>query len=285
MRILTQDEFPPQLLEIPEPPKELWCVGEPPKIDAVYLVVVGSRHHTQYGKEVCKKLIQGLSGYPITIVSGLAIGMDTIVHQSALEAGLTTIAFPGSGLGNESLYPKSNWRLANTIVESGGCLLSELSPDTKAAPWTFPKRNRLMAGIAHAVLLIEAEEKSGTLITARLGLDYNREVLAIPGSIFSINSFGTNRLIKEGAQPVTSSEDILDALGLDRVLAISERQVIETTDEEKEILALLKEPKDKDTLIRELGMPITEIHSLLTVMEIKGLIKDTGTLVIRTKGE
>ncbi len=284
MRILTQDEFPPQLLEIPEPPKELWCVGEPPKIDAIYLVVVGSRHHTQYGKEVCKKLIQGLSGYPITIVSGLAIGMDTIVHQSALEAGLTTIAFPGSGLGNESLYPKSNWRLANTIVESGGCLLSELSPDTKAAPWTFPKRNRLMAGIAHAVLLIEAEEKSGTLITARLGLDYNREVLAIPGSIFSINSFGTNRLIKEGAQPVTSSEDILDALGLDRVLSISERQVIETTDEEKEILALLKEPKDKDTLIRELGMPITEIHSLLTVMEIKGLIKDTGTLVIRTKG-
>lgn len=284
MRILTQDEFPPQLLEIPEPPKELWCVGEPPKIDAIYLVVVGSRHHTQYGKEVCKKLIQGLSGYPITIVSGLAIGMDTIVHQSALEAGLTTIAFPGSGLGNESLYPKSNWRLANTIVESGGCLLSELSPDTKAAPWTFPKRNRLMAGIAHAVLLVEAEEKSGTLITARLGLDYNREVLAIPGSIFSINSFGTNRLIKEGAQPVTSSEDILDALGLDRVLAISERQVIETTDEEKEILALLKEPKDKDTLIRELGMPITEIHSLLTVMEIKGLIKDTGTLVIRTKG-
>ena len=284
MRILTQDEFPPQLLEITEPPKELWCVGEPPKIDAVYLVVIGSRHHTQYGKEVCKKLIQGLSGYPITIVSGLAIGMDTIAHQSALEAGLTTIAFPGSGLGNESLYPKSNWRLANTIVESGGCLLSELSPDTKAAPWTFPKRNRLMAGIAHAVLLIEAEEKSGTLITARLGLDYNREVLAIPGSIFSINSFGTNRLIKEGAQPVTSSEDILDALGLDRVLAISERQVIETTDEEKEILALLKEPKDKDTLIRELGMPITEIHSLLTVMEIKGLIKDTGTLVIRTKG-
>lgn len=285
MRILTQDELPPQLLEIPEPPKELWCVGEPPKIDAIYLVVVGSRHHTQYGKEVCKKLIQGLSGYPITIVSGLAIGMDTIAHQSALEAGLTTIAFPGSGLGNESLYPKSNWRLANTIVESGGCLLSELSPDTKAAPWTFPKRNRLMAGIAHAVLLIEAEEKSGTLITARLGLDYNREVLAIPGSIFSINSFGTNRLIKEGAQPVTSSEDILDALGLDRVLSISERQVIETTDEEKEILALLKEPKDKDTLIRELGMPITEIHSLLTVMEIKGLIKDTGTLVIRTKGE
>lgn len=285
MRILTQDELPPQLLEIPEPPKELWCVGEPPKIDAIYLVVVGSRHHTQYGKEVCKKLIQGLSGYPITIVSGLAIGMDTIAHQSALEAGLTTIAFPGSGLGNESLYPKSNWRLANTIVESGGCLLSELSPDTKAAPWTFPKRNRLMAGIAHAVLLIEAEEKSGTLITARLGLDYNREVLAIPGSIFSINSFGTNRLIKEGAQPVTSSEDILDALGLDRVLSISERQVIETTDEEKEILALLKEPKDKDTLIRELSMPITEIHSLLTVMEIKGLIKDTGTLVIRTKGE
>lgn len=281
MRILVKDEFPPQLLEIPEPPKELWCVGEPPKVDAIYLVVVGSRHHTQYGKEVCRKLIQGLSGYPIIIVSGLAIGMDTIVHQTALEVGLTTIAFPGSGLGNDSLYPKSNWRLANTIVESGGCLLSELTPDTKAAPWTFPKRNRLMAGIAHAILLIEAGEKSGTLITARLGLDYNREVLAVPGSIFSENSFGTNRLIKDGAQPVTSSEDILDALGLDRVLAISKRENVETTDEEKQVLALLREPKDKDQLIRELGKPITEIHPLLTVMEIKGLIKDTGTVIVR----
>lgn len=281
MKLLSKDELPPQLFEIPQPPEQLWYEGTPPAIDGIYLVVVGSRQYTQYGKETCQKLIKGLAGYPITIVSGLAIGIDTIAHESALEAGLQTIAFPGSGLGNEVLYPKSNWRLANKIVDAGGCLLSELEPDTKAALWTFPKRNRLMAGIAHAVLLIEATEKSGTLITARLGLDYNREVLVVPGSIFSINSSGTNRLMKEGAAPVTSPEDILDALGIDRVLSVQPRSNIEVNDDEQKVLNALSEPKDKDTLVRELGTTIQEANTLLSVMEIKGLIKDTGSVVMR----
>jgi DNA processing protein len=279
---IPKDELPPQLSEIPEPPEYLWCEGVEPAKDGIYLVVVGSRHHTNYGKEVCQKLIEGLRGYPITIVSGLAIGIDTIAHQAALQAELKTIAFPGSGLSNSVLYPKSNWRLANEIVLHGGCLLSELPPETAAAPWTFPKRNRLMAGIAHACLIIEATEKSGTLITARLGLDYNREVMCVPGPIFSLLSSGTNRLIKEGAMPVTSSEDIIDALGLDRVIAVTKRAPENTTPEEEHILALLTEPKDKDMLIRELALPAQEVNSLLSVMEIKGLIRDTGVQILRT---
>jgi DNA processing protein len=143
-----------------------------------------------------------LAGYPIGIVSGLALGIDAFAHEAALRAGLYTLAVPGSGLGDQVLYPASNRRLADRIVDGGGGLLSELSPDTRAALWTFPQRNRLMAGMCAATLLIEAGEKSGTLITARMAVDYNRELLVVPGSIFSPTSRGCHQFLKLGATPV-----------------------------------------------------------------------------------
>src|SRR3990167_8695121 len=212
---LGPNKFPKLLSEINDPPDELFLIGEIPSDDHVFLAVVGSRKFTSYGKQAAEQIIAGLKGFPIIIVSGLAIGIDSIAHNAALNAGLTTIAIPGSGLNDDVLYPASNRALAKKIVERGGALISPFKPDFKATEWSFPARNRIMAGMSQAVLLIEAEEKSGTGITARLALDYNRDVYAVPGSIFSPTSRGTNALIAGGATPITQSADLLTALGFE----------------------------------------------------------------------
>ncbi len=276
IRKLKLEEFPKSLLEIPQPPKTLYIRGELPEENSIFLSVVGSRGCTSYGKDVCEKLFAGLSGFPITIVSGLAMGIDTIAHKTALKNGLRTISFPGSGLEEKVLYPKTNINLSREIVESGGCLISEFEPDFVATQWGFPMRNRLMVGMSKAVLIIEAAEKSGTLITARLATDYNRDVLAIPGSINSLNSKGTNRLIREGATPITSVKDLLEALGFEvKDEADKQAKLFEDcSPEEKKILDLLKEPLSRDELIRELDMPTPEANAMLSIMEIKGLIKE-----------
>ena len=207
-------DYPEELKQIPDVPESLYIVGTPLTKDALYLAVVGSRSYTTYGKDVCEKLIAGLAGSGIVIVSGLALGTDTNAHRAAMRAGLKTVAFPGSGLGEKVLYPSTNLSLAKEILANGGTLISELPATTRAADWTFPRRNRLMAGLCKATLVIEAADKSGTLITARLALDYNREVLAVPGPITSDTSFGPNRLIRQGATTITCSEDILEVFGL-----------------------------------------------------------------------
>ncbi len=273
---LKPEEFPKALLEIPQPPTQLFMRGKLPPEDYVYLAVVGSRNYTTYGKDICEKLIAGLAGYPIVIASGLALGIDTIAHRSALKAGLITLSIPGSGLDNSALHPKSNIRLAQEIVDSGGCLLSEFDPDFKATLYSFPQRNRLMAGISKAVLIIEAQEKSGTLITARLALDYNRDVLVVPGSVFSDNSKGTNKLIRQGATPVSTSEELLDALGftVEKPKQNDAEKYADCSADEKKILALLLEPKERDVLIRESKMETAKANALLSIMEIKELIKE-----------
>ena len=273
---LPKSKFPSALLEIPQPPENLWIIGELPPENLIHLCVVGSRKFTSYGKEACEKIIAGLKGYPIVIVSGFAMGIDTIAHKKAMQVGLPTIVFPGSGLSDEAIYPKSNVRLMNEVVESGGCLISEFEPDFKATQWSFPMRNRLMAGISKAVLIIEAEERSGTLITARLTTEYNRDLLVVPGSIFSSNSRGTNRLLHQGATPVTSSEDVLEALGfkLDKPEEKQKKLFADLSPEEKKVVDLLREPVGRDDLIRALKMPIPTANAILSVMEIKGLIKE-----------
>jgi DNA processing protein len=273
---LKLEQFPKPLLEIPQPPKTLYIRGKLPNPDMIYLAVVGSRKHTSYGKDICEKLIRGLKNYPIVIVSGLALGIDSIAHKTALEVGLTTISFPGSGLDNSALHPRANVRLAQEIVNNGGCLISEQIPSFIATLYSFPQRNRLMAGISKAVLIIEAEEKSGTLITARMALDYNRDVLAVPGSAFSSNSNGTNWLIKQGATPITTSEDILIALGfeVEKPNQTDKEKYADCSKEELKIIELLREPIERDELIRISGMDIAKANALLSIMEIKELIKE-----------
>jgi DNA processing protein len=275
LRVLEKSSIPKILREIPQPPKKLYLAGELPPEGTVYLAVVGSRKCTSYGKDACRKLILGLRGYPIAIVSGLAVGIDSVAHESALDTGLLPVAFPGSGISEKVFYPTSNLRLAEKIIDAGGCIISEFPPEMKAELYTFPMRNRLMAGLSKASLIIEAEEKSGTLITARMALDYNREVLAVPGNITSPNSKGTNKLIRNGATPITSSEDILEALGFK--IDDSARQASLFEDllpEEKKVVELLREPVPRDELIKKLKMPIQEANALLSLMEIKGLIKE-----------
>jgi len=273
---LPKEKFPKALLEIPQPPENLWIEGDLPAENLIFLCVVGSRKFTSYGKEACEKIIAGLKGYPIVIVSGFAMGIDTIAHKKAMQTGLKTLVFPGSGLSDEAIYPRTNIHLIQEILKNGGCLLSEFEPNFKATQWGFPMRNRLMVGISKAVLIIEAEEKSGTLITARLTTEYNRDLLAVPGSIFSPNSKGTNKLIRQGAVPVTCAEDVLEALGFELKKDESRQAKLfeDLSREEKMIIDLLREPIPRDDLIREMRMPVTVANSLLSVMEIKGLIKE-----------
>jgi DNA processing protein len=273
---LPNNKFPEALLEIPQPPDNLYILGELPPEGLIYLCVVGSRKFTSYGKEVCEKLITGLKGYPIVIVSGFAMGIDTIAHKKAMQIGLKTMVFPGSGLSDEAIYPKTNVRMKREVIENGGCLISEFEPDFKATQWSFPMRNRLMAGISKAVLIIEAEEKSGTLITARLTTEYNRDLLVVPGSIFSPNSKGTNSLLRLGATPITGVEDLLDALGFEKEKDEDRQAKLfdDSSDEEKKVLELLREPMPRDDLIRAMKMQTSSANSILSVMEIKGLIKE-----------
>lgn len=277
IRKLSRSEFSKEILEVPEPPKELYIRGELPNKDFKKLCIVGSRKYSNYGKEVCEKLIRGLKGYPVVIISGLALGIDSIAHEEAIKSGILTMAVPGSGLGENVLYPRSNTGLADDILKNGGCLLSEFEENFKATNYSFPQRNRIMAGLSHAVLVIEAEAKSGTLITSRLATDYNRDVLTVPQSIFSTTSEGPLMLLRLGATPIGSSKDILEALG------------IETNGESKAPSLFMNLNDDEKVLVKELGSPITrdeiilkikwsasKLAQVMTLLEIKGVIKENG---------
>ncbi|MCK5060050.1 MAG: DNA-processing protein DprA [Candidatus Pacebacteria bacterium] len=272
IKTLASQEFPPLLTEIPDKPKQLFLRGVLPNHQKI-LSVVGARKYSPYGKDVCERLIEGLRGYSIAIVSGLALGIDSIAHRAALKAGLYTLAIPGSGLSDNVLYPSLHRNLAKEILSSGGGLLSEFEEETRAAPWTFPRRNRIMAGISHATLVIEAEKKSGTLITSRLATEYNRDVFTVPGSIFSKNSEGPHMLLRLGATPITSAEELLDALGFEKDEKAEKN--IDCSPQEKKILEILHTPLSRDELIRQSKMTVSEANTLLSIMEIKGLVEET----------
>jgi DNA processing protein len=266
--------LPYLLQQIPDKPKRLSIRGEFPDQEKYkFLTIIGSRKYTTYGRQVCEKLVRGLAGYPIVIISGLALGIDTIAHTSALENKLLTIAVPGSGLSDAVLYPATNRGLAKKILQCGGALVSEFESDFKATTWSFPQRNRIMAGLSHAVLVIEAENISGTRITARLATDYNREVFSVPGSIFSPSSTGCNELIREGATPVTCAHNILEFFGFTDRDPV-QTQYIALSPEEEKIMSLLNEPQSRNTLAAESSMNIIKLNILLSSMEIKGLIKE-----------
>lgn len=278
IRKLTPKEFPELLKEIDDPPRELYLKGELPEKDRVFLCVVGSRKVSPYGKRVCLEIIEKLAGYKIAIVSGLALGIDAEAHTAALDANLPTVAIPGSGLNKEVLYPRSNLALAERIINSGGVLLSEFEPDFKATKWSFPKRNRIMAGMSHCILVVEAEIRSGSLITARLGLEYNRDVCAVPGSILSAGSSGTNYLIREGAFPITSAEDLINVLKPKRE---EKRNTPKSTinEKEKELLKKISSPVKRNRLIEESGLSAPEVNTLISSLELKGVITESGGVI------
>ena len=274
VNIRPLENWPERLLEIPDKPKKMYIAGDFPEGEVKYLAVVGSRKHSNYGRVACERIIEGLRGYPVVIISGLALGIDSLAHEAALRAGLKTIAVPGSGLSEKAIYPKSNFILANKILKAGGCLLSEFEPDFQATNWSFPMRNRIMAALSDAVLLIEAQEKSGTLITARLAMDYNRDVLVVPGEIFSETSTGTNMLLKDGAHPCLGTKEVLEFLGFKEQKQV-DKNYDDCTDVEKELLKLLYEPISKEELMQKYEGSATELNTALSLLELKGHIEET----------
>ncbi len=274
---LKPEEIPRLLKEIPKPPTELNYRGQLPKPDMKLLAVVGSRHYTNYGKQVVDHLLGGLAGYNIGIVSGLAIGIDSLAHEAALQNNLYTLAIPGGGLSDQTIYPARHKPLAKRILENGGGLLSEFPPDFQATNWSFPQRNRLVCGIAHATLIIEASEKSGTLITAKLTADFNRELLVVPGNIFSENSKGVHQFLKLGATPVTEAKDILDVLGLEVAVDAPRAKPAALSPEESLIYETLHEPLERDALIRKLNLDTSSTTIVLMQMELAGhIVEDNG---------
>jgi len=274
IREILPPDFPELLKEITDPPKRLRYEGELPKGGNKLLAIVGSRKYSSYGREVCESLVAGLADAPVTIVSGLALGMDSIAHRAALKYGLQTIAIPGSGLDRKVLHPRSHLGLAEEILESDGGLLSEYDDlMTYPGPWIFPKRNRIMAGMCHATLVIEAERKSGTLITSRLATEYNREVGAVPGPVDSPTSDGPHMLIRLGAALIRDANDVLELLGLKRG---DENPTLvdieELSDEEKVFIKILEKPYSRDELIRRSKLDIGNASATLSLLEIKGLI-------------
>ena len=276
IRELKRTEWPEQLLEIPQLPEQLWIRGSLPDKGTKLLTVVGSRAMTRYGQEACEKLITGLAGYPVSIVSGLALGVDACAHKAALAAGLHTIAIPGSGLDDSVISPRSNVGLAKDILKAGGALLSEQEPLHK--PWLkeFPSRNRLMVGMSHAVLIVEAGQKSGTLITARLAADYNRELLCIPHRIGDAHAFGPHLFIRLGAALVSEPLHILEALKIPPRKTNATVAPTDLEDVELEIWSMLAEPKTRDEILRAGGASAGagELLTALVSLELRGLVKE-----------
>ncbi|MEK7602158.1 MAG: DNA-processing protein DprA [Patescibacteria group bacterium] len=274
IREVSFEALPGGLSQIPDPPESLWLSGTLPPAGTKLLAVVGSRALTNYGREACHKLISDLSGYPISIVSGLALGADSEAHRAALSAGLHTIAVPGSGLAERALYPRTNLGLAKDILASGGALLSEHEPDYLPHAYDFPSRNRIMVGLADAVLVIEAGEKSGTLITARLATEYNKELLCVPHRIGDVHSFGSHLFLRIGATHVSDSFHILEALHLTPSEDTARTKTPSLEGHELLLYNLLTEPCAKDVLLRDSGLSASDTLTALVLLELKGIAKE-----------
>jgi len=275
--ILTwEDEGYPKLLaEIPDPPPVLYVRGELKPEDAWAVAVVGTRRASTYGREVTRRLVSVLAQSGVTIVSGLARGVDAVAHQTALEAGGRTIAVLGCGI--DLVYPPEHRELARRIAAQGA-LVSEYPLGTQPEPGNFPPRNRIISGLSLGVVITEAGRDSGALITADYAAEQGRDVFAVPGSILSAGCAGTNRLIQDGAKPVLDAADILQELNLTMVAEQKEaRQVLPTTETEALILAHLSaEPVHVDDLTRAVGLPVAQVTSTLALMELKGMVRQVG---------
>ncbi|MBA7613961.1 hypothetical protein ES703_21220 [subsurface metagenome] len=270
-------DYPSRLKEIYDYPPLLYARGSLLTEDEWCLAVVGTRRASVYGRQVTEEIVTDLAQSRITIVSGLAKGIDTIAHQSALAAGGRTIAVFACGL--DIVYPAENAQLARDIIQQGA-LVSEYPLGTKPRAENFPRRNRIMSGLSLGVLVTEAGDSSGALITTSMALEQNREVFAIPGSILSPASRGTNHLIQEGAKLVRDYTDILEELNLMTVARqIEMREVLPTSDTESLLLKQLSaEPTHIDQVCRNSGLPAATVSGTLAMMELKGLVKQVGTM-------
>jgi DNA processing protein len=292
IEIITKNDtrYPKLLLEIPDYPYLLYVRGNfdwNSLNQKSAIAIVGSRKFTSYGEQVALRLAYDLTQAGYIVVSGLAFGIDRKAHEGALDAEGSTVAVLGGGIDDAGIAPRSNFSLAKNILKNGA-LISEHPPGVEMLPAYFAIRNRIIAGMCQGTLVIEAAEGSGSLITASLALDYNREVFAIPGSIFSPTSTGTHALIRAGAKLVTHAKDIIEEIhpgSYQENIPLQDpvKKIDLTPLEEKVYKILTHEPEHLNILARHTGLSINEIQSTLTLLEIKGLARNIGAMqYIRT---
>lgn len=275
-----EKEYPELLKQIYDPPICLFIRGHLTHAH-FNLAVVGTRKFTQYGKQVTEELVSELARHGVTIVSGLAFGIDSIAHHAAIVAHGNTIAVLGSGINKRHIYPSAHMELSERIIDKGGAIISEYPPGTLPNKYTFPRRNRIIAGISLGTLVIEAAEKSGALITAECTLENGREIFAIPQNITSITSTGVNNLIKSGAKLITCAEDIIDSLDLQDIAHyVTNTEILPDSPSEAQLLQILtREPIHVDAMAKRSNLSSREISATLVLMEMKGKVKNVGNMM------
>ena len=294
----TSPKFPKSLINIFDPPLGLYVRGTLHQ-NSLNIAFVGSRKATPYGKTVTNMLVRPLAAKGVVIISGLAYGIDAEAHLATLQSNGTTWAVLGNGCDEMTLYPRAHRQLAKDIIKNDGAIISEYPPGTQGLPYFFPQRNRIVTGLSRAIVVVEAGKQSGALITARLGLEQNREVFAVPGPITSEMSQGTNELIRDGATPVSSAQQIMDELELFTLFggiptAKTAKQPVKTRIESSPIAVertpdnqpkneqisvlniLTQNPLPIDEIVKASTLPSHTVASVLTMLEIDGLVKDTG---------
>ena len=277
IHILTwEDEaYPQRLKEIDQPPPVLYIRGEYLPDDLYAVAIVGTRRVTPYGRQITEELSAFLAANGITVISGLARGVDAIAHQTTLKSGGRTIGVLGSGV--DKIYPPEHRALAERMIERGA-IVSDYAPGTAPDASNFPPRNRIISGLSLAVVVVEAGETSGALITAEFAAEQGREVFAVPGSILAPQSKGTNKLIQNGALPLLSINDLMQALDLTRVGEHkAARKIIPTDETEARLMSVLgDEPLHVDEIRNQAGLPIEKVSAALALMELKGMVRQVG---------
>lgn len=273
----NDEDFPLQLKNIPTNPAWIFVRGSLLPIENQSITVVGPRKISNYGKQVTEEFVSFLAKQGINIISGLALGVDSLAHESTLQIGGRTVAVLGTGL--DQVYPSQNRNLFQKILDQGGSIISEYPIGVGPSRQNFPIRNRIVAGLSRATLIVEASERSGSLITAEIALEQGKDVFAVPGNIYSENSNGTNRLIKSGqAQAVTSPMEIIAELQMENLSDFREAQrVLPANQTERKIFEFLsREPKQIDEIVRESKLSSAEISVALSMLEMKGFVLDLG---------
>lgn len=271
---IKDKNYPERIRQVVQPPKKIFIVGSLLPKDETAIAIVGSRKCTAYGKQVAYDLAFALAKAGVTIVSGMALGIDGEAHKGALDAQGRTIAVLGTGVNDTSIYPRAHLELAHRIMKQGA-VLSEFSSEDPSYPSNFPQRNRIIAALALGTIVVEADEKSGSLITAGFALELGKEVFAVPGPIYSRTSSGTNRLIQQGATLITGVDDVLRELGLAPQAAGGAMDAL-SAEEQKIIIAIEEGLADTDSLIEQLGMPAHSVLPLLSMLELKKKIQQIG---------
>ncbi|MBI4252652.1 DNA-protecting protein DprA [Candidatus Uhrbacteria bacterium] len=275
---IDDPEYPALLRQSACPPKTLYCRGSIPLPLGRILGVVGTRKMSVIGRRSCEAIIPSLARAGYTIVSGLAYGVDALAHQQTVDNKGIAVGVLANGLDDESIYPRENRPLVHRIIESGGCVLSEFPAGTRPRREFFPQRNRIVAGMSHGILVIEAPEKSGTLITAFRALHENREVLAVPGPITHPTFAGANRLLQLGAHVITSAEDVFNVFGDSLLSKDGERVDPDSLSEQERVIfeCIAREVFHLDEIADQTKLDIRTVHSTLGTMELKGLIQSMG---------